>query len=355
MTATTPPCLENTPTRAPRPTQALVLRLASRRAAAIWIASATLGAAGISAAPGAQAQSAAFPNKSIRMIVAVGAGGATDTLSRRMADRLTQTLGQSVVVENMPGGSGVIAAQTVARASPDGYTILIGTNTTHAGNSAFMKALPYDPVTDFEPITRMGIAALVLSVNNSVPVSNLREFIAYARANPGKIAFGSGTGSARLASELLKARAGIDLLSVPYKSNAPALTDLRGGQIQMLLGDIALMLPHIQSGAVKGLAVSSLQRSAAMPQTPTMDEAGLPGYQLVGFIAAFAPAKTPEPIVRQLNEEMTRVLRDRDFADMMAKGGVDAAPTTPQQLREWVSSETHKWIELARGAGIQPE
>ena len=138
MTATTPPCLENTPTRAPRPTQALVLRLASRRAAAIWIASATLGAAGISAAPGAQAQSAAFPNKSIRMIVAVGAGGATDTLSRRMADRLTQTLGQSVVVENMPGGSGVIAAQTVARASPDGYTILIGTNTTHAGNSAFM-------------------------------------------------------------------------------------------------------------------------------------------------------------------------------------------------------------------------
>ena len=296
-----------------------------------------------------------YPNKPIRMVVSVGAGGATDTLARRLAERLTKSLGTPVYVENQPGGSGVIAAQTVARAAPDGYTLLIGTNTTHAGNASFLKNLPYDPVNDFEPISRLGIAALVLGVNNAVPAGNVAEFVAYAKANPGKLAFGSGTGSARLASEMLKAKAGIDMLSVPYKSNAPALTDLRGGQIQVLMGDIALMLPHIRSGAVKGLAVSSASRSASMPELPTLQEAGVPGYELVGFIAAFAPAKTPEPIVRKLNEEMGRILRDREFVDGLTAMGMDAAPTSPGQLREWVISETRKWGDLARAAGIVPE
>jgi tripartite-type tricarboxylate transporter receptor subunit TctC len=303
----------------------------------------------------AMAQTPAFPNKPIRMIVAVGAGGATDTTSRRLAERLSKSLGQAIVVENMAGASGVIAAQAVARAAPDGYTLLIGTNTTHAGNASFVKNLPYDPLGDFAPISRMAIAALVLCVNNDVPVSNLREFIAHAKANPGKLNFGSGTGSARLSSELFKARAGVDIQSVPYKSNAPALVDLRGGQIQMLFGDIALMLPHIKAGAVKALGVSSARRSAAMPDMPTLAEAGVPGYELVGFIAAFAPAKTPEPIVRQLNEEMTRILRDKEFADSLTALGIDAAPTTPAELHEWVVSETRKWGDLARRAGIQPE
>jgi tripartite-type tricarboxylate transporter receptor subunit TctC len=316
---------------------------------------ALLACAALAAPIAATAQTADWPARPIRMIVSVGAGGATDSMARRLAERLGQSLGQGVAVENQPGGSGVIAAQTVARAAPDGYTILIGTNTTHAGNAAFMKSLPYDPVGDFAPIARLGIAALVLSLNASVPASTVQEFVAYAKANPGKVAFGSGTGSARLASELLKARAGLDMLSVPYKSNAPALTDLRGGQIQMLMGDIALMAPHIQSGAVKGLAVTSAQRSAALPQLPTMQEAGIAGYELVGFIAAFAPKGTPEPIVRRLNEEMTKVLRDREFAASMTAAGVDPAPSTPQGLHDWVVQETRKWIELARGAGIQPE
>ena len=154
---------------------------------------------------------------------------------------------------------------------------------------------------------------------------------------------------------MLKAKAGIDMLSVPYKSNAPALIDLRGGQIQVLMGDIALMLPQIRSGAVKGLAVSSAHRSATMPELPTLQEAGVQGYELVGFIAAFAPAKTPEPIVRRLNEEMGRILREKDFVDSLTAAGVDAAPTTAAQLREWVISETRKWHELALAAGIQPE
>jgi tripartite-type tricarboxylate transporter receptor subunit TctC len=289
------------------------------------------------------------------MIVAVGAGGATDALARRLAERLSKSLNTSVLVENQPGGSGVIAAQAVARAAPDGYTLLIGTNTTHAGNASFMKNMPYDPINDFEPISRLGIAALVLGINSTVPANSVQEFVAYTKANPGKIGFGSGTGSARLASEMFKAKTGADILSVPYKSNAQALTDLRGGQIQMLLGDIALMLPQIRSGAVKGLGVSSARRSAAMPEMPTLAEAGVPGYELVGFIAAFAPAKTPEPIVRRLNEEMVKILRDKEFADSLAASGVDAAPTTPAELRQWVISETRKWHDLARAANIQPE
>jgi tripartite-type tricarboxylate transporter receptor subunit TctC len=301
------------------------------------------------------AQTAAYPDKPIRMIVSVGAGGATDTVTRRLAERLQKSLGQAVIVENMAGASGVVAAQTVARAAPDGYTLLIGTNTTHAGNASFVKNLPYDPLGDFAPLSRLAIAALVLCVNNDVPVANLKEFIAYAKANPGKLNFGAGTGSARLSSEMLKAKAGVDLVSVPYKSNAPALTDLRGGQIQMLFGDIALMLPHIRANAVKALGVSSAKRSATMPEMPTLAEAGVPGYELVGFIAAFAPAKTPEPIVRQLNEEINRILRDKEFADGLTTLGIDAAPTTPAELREWVVSETRKWGELARAAGIQPE
>lgn len=301
-----------------------------------------------------QAQGA-YPTKPIRMIVSVGAGGATDAIARRLADRLSRSMGTSVFVENQPAASGVIAAQTVARAAPDGYTLLIGTNTTHAGNASFLKNLPYDPVNDFEPITRLGIAALVLSINNDVPVKNVQEFVAYAKANPGKLAFGAGTGSARLASEMLKTKAGIDILSVPYKSNVQALTDLRGGQIQILMGDIALMLPQIRAGSVKGLAVSSAKRSAAMPDTPTLEEVGVPGYELVGFIAAFAPAKTPQAIVRRLNEEMGKVLRDKEFTDSLAAAGVDAAPTTPAELRQWVVSETKKWHDLALAAGIQPE
>ena len=303
----------------------------------------------------AWAQQDMFAAKPVRMIVSVGAGGATDTLTRILAERLTKTLNTAVLVENQPGGSGVIAAQAVARAAPDGHTILIGTNTTHAGNASFMKHLPYDPVADFEPVTRLGIAALVLSVNNSVPVASVQEFIAHAKANPGKIGFGNGTGSARLASEMLKAKTGIDIFSVPYKSNVQALTDLRGGQIQMLFGDIALMLPHIRSGAVKGLGVSSARRSAAMPEVPTLQEAGVAGYELVGFIAAFAPARTPEPVVRRLNEEIGRILREKDVVDRLTTLGVDVAPTSPAELRDWVIGETRKWRELARGAGIQPE
>lgn len=305
-------------------------------------------------APTAAAQDP-YPSKPIRMIVSVGAGGATDTLTRRLAEKLSKSMGQQVLVENQPAASGVIAAQTVAKAAPDGYTILVGTNTTHAGNQAFMKQVPYDPLNDFEPISRLGLAALLLGVNNSVPAKSVQELTDYAKANPGKLAFGAGTGSARLATEMYKSLAGVDLLSVPYKGNQQALTDLRGGQIQILFGDIALMLPQTKAGAVRGLAVSSAKRSAAVPELPTMQEAGVRGYELVGWIAAFAPAKTPAAIVKRLNEEIHKAMADKEFVEGLHSLGVDAAPGTPEQLRDWVRSETKKWGDLARGAGIQPE
>lgn len=307
------------------------------------------------AIPGSGLAQSAGAGRPMRVVVSVGAGGATDSLTRRLMERLARSLNVSIVVENQPAGSGVIAAQSVARAEPDGLTLLIGTNTTHAGNASFIKDLPYDPINDFEPVSLMGTAALVLCVNDQVPARTLKEFINYAKANPGKIAFGAGTGSARLASEMLKAQAGIDLTSIPYKSNAQALQDLRGGQIQMLFGDIALMLPQIRANAVRALGVSSATRSAAMPDMPTLKEQGLEQYELVGFIAAFAPARTSAATVGRLNEEMNRVLRDPAFADSMTAAGVDAAPNTPAYLREFVIRETRKWGELSRAAGIFPK
>jgi len=305
--------------------------------------------------PGAPSAQGTYPDRPVRMIVSVGAGGATDTLARRVAEKMSKSMGKQFFVENQPAASGVIAAETVKKAAPDGYTILIGTNTTHAGNKAFLKDVPYDPVNDFEPITRLALAALLLCVNNDVPAKSVADLTAYAKANPGKLAFGAGTGSARLATEMYKAIAHIDLLSVPYKGNQQALTDLRGGQIQILFGDIALMQPQVKAGAVRGLAVSSAKRSAAVPEFPTMQEAGVPGYELVGWIAAFAPKGTPPAIIKKLNEEMTNALADKELVASLHALGVDPAPGTPEQLRDWVISETKKWGDLARNAGIQPE
>jgi tripartite-type tricarboxylate transporter receptor subunit TctC len=320
-----------------------------------FIARGIAALAGVAVVAQAAFAQATYPNKPVRMIVSVGAGGATDTLARKVAEKMSASTGQQFYVENQPAASGVIAAQAVQKAAPDGYTLLIGTNTTHAGNQAFLKNVPYDPINDFEPITRLALAALLLSVNNDVPAKTVADLTAYAKANPGKLAFGAGTGSARLATEMYKSIAGVDLLSVPYKGNQQALTDLRGGQIQILFGDIALMQPQVKAGAVRGLAVSSVKRSAAMPEFPTMQEAGVPGYELVGWIAAFAPKGTPAPIIKRLNDEFNKALADKELVASLHALGVDPAPGTPEQLRDWVKSETKKWGDLARNANIQPE
>jgi tripartite-type tricarboxylate transporter receptor subunit TctC len=302
----------------------------------------------------ALAQSA-FPSKPIRLIVAVGAGGATDTLARRLAERASQSLGQPVIVENMAGASGVIAAQTVARAAPDGYTVLIGTNTTHAANQALLKSIPYDPIVDFEPVARLGLAALILGVNPNVQAKNVPELIAYAKAHPGELTYGSGTGSARVAAEMFKSEAKIDMLNVPYKSNAQAMQDVLGGSTSMIFGDISLLMPQVRTGKIRGLGVSSAQRSALVPDMPTIREQGLPNYELVGFIAAFVPAKTPAAIVQKLHDALTKPLGEKEFGEALLAAGVEAAPSSPAELRSFVISETKKWGDLARAAKIQPE
>lgn len=308
----------------------------------------------IATAPAAIAQSN-YPDRPIRFIIASSPGGTTDTLARRLGEQVAKTLEQPVVFENMPAANAIIAARTVAKAPPDGYTVLIGTGTTHAANPAMVKDIGYDPVADFEPITRLGFAALVVTLNPSVPATNVRELIAYAKANPRKLTFASGTGSARVAGEYFKSEAKIDMVSVPYKSNAQGMTDVLGGHVSMIFGDTPLVLPHLRAGTVRGIAVTSSERSSLVPELPTISEAGLPGYELVGWVAAFVPARTPAPIIRRLSDAMQKVFRDKEFTDGLRAVGIEPSPTTPEQLRAYVASEMKKWAEIVRSADIKPE
>ena len=329
-----------------------------QRSMGTWAAVATRALAVLMlAAAGAvaHAQSDDFPNRPIKFIVASSPGGTTDTLARRLGEHISKTLGQPVAVENMPAANAVIAARTVARAAPDGYTVLIGTGTTHASNPAMINDLGYDPVKDFEPITRLGYAALVIAVNNSLPFNTVPELIAYAKANPGKLTFASGTGSARVAGEYFKSEANINIVSVPYKSNAAGMTDVLGGHVSMIFGDTPLVLPHLRKGSVKGIAVTSIERSSLIPELPTIDQAGLKGYELVGWVAAFAPGRTPAPVVRKLHDAMQRAFQDKAFTDGLRAVGIEPSPTSPEQLRAYVGTEMAKWASIVQKAGIPKE
>lgn len=305
-----------------------------------------------SATPGL-AQS--YPSKPVKFVVPFAAGSATDTLARVLGQRLSTTLGQPMVVENLPGASGQIAAQAVQRAAPDGATVLIATNTTHAANQSLFKTLSYDPVGGFEPVTKLGDITLAFAINPKVPASSVREFVAYAKANPGKISFGSGSSSSRIAGEMVKVLAGVDLLHVAYRSNPQAITAVLGGEIDMIFADVATTMPQIQAGKMKGLAVSSAKRSSLAPDLPTMQEAGVPGYELTAWFAAFVPAKTPKPIVDKLNGAFGEALRDKSTQESLLKVGIEPGASTPDELRTFVADETAKWAKIVAAAGIQPE
>jgi tripartite-type tricarboxylate transporter receptor subunit TctC len=296
-----------------------------------------------------------YPTKPIKFIVPFTAGSATDTLARVLGQKLAANHGWTVVVENMAGASGFIAAQNVTRAAPDGHTVFITSNTTHAANQNLFKKLPYDPIADFEPITRLGNIPLALAVHPSVPASNVRELIAYGKANPGKLTFGAGSTSARMAGEMLKAFAGFDMLHVPYRSNPLAVTDLLGGTISLVFADVSTTMPQIRAGKVKGLGVSSLQRSPLAPDLPTMVEEGIANYELIGWFAAFVPAKTPKPIVDTLNAAIKRAVEDKAVEESLLKAGIEPLTSTPEELRAYVVSETKKWADIVKAAGIQPE
>lgn len=296
-----------------------------------------------------------FPTKPIRFVVPFAAGSATDTLARVLGQSVSGDLGQPVVVENVPGANGQIAASQVARATPDGYTVLITSNSTHASNQALVKKLSYDHVKDFEPITKLGSITLALVVNPSVPANTTQELIAYAKANPGKLTFGAGSTSSRLAVEMLKTAAGVDILYVPYKSNPQAVADLIGGQIQVMFADISTTLPAARAGKLKALGVSSAERSPLAPGLPTMREAGLKDYELTAWFAAFAPAKTPKDVVDILNKSMVKAMGEKSVVDTLLAAGIEASTSSPAELAAFVNSETTKWAVITKAAGIEPE
>lgn len=296
-----------------------------------------------------------YPAQNIRFVVPFAAGSATDTLARLLAHRMSTEFGRSVVIENIAGGNGIPASQAVVRSVPDGYTVMITANTTHAGNQALLKKLPYDAVADFEPITKLGTITLALVANPSVPANNLKELMAYAKANPGKLTFGAGSSSSRMSAELLKTMAGIDMLHVPYKSNPQVVTDLLGGQISIFFGDVSTALPPVRAGKLKGFAVSGLKRSPLAPDLPTIDESGLKGYELTAWFAAYAPAKTPKPIIDRLNAAFREALADKEVSSKLLAAGIEPETSTPDELRQFQAAETQKWEKIARDAKIEKE
>jgi tripartite-type tricarboxylate transporter receptor subunit TctC len=272
-----------------------------------------------------------------------------------VGEHVSRSLGQPVVIENMGGASGVIAAQNVVRAEPDGHTVFITTNTTHGANQSLLRNVPYDAVNGFEPVTKLGTVTLALITNPSVPARTVQELLAYAKANPGKLTFGAGSSSSRVAGEMLKTLGGIDILYVPYRSNPQAITDLLAGQISLVFADISTTLPQVRGGKATGLAVSTAARSPLAPDLPTMVESGVPGYDLSAWFAAFLPAKTPKPVVTRLRDALVAAVSDKAVQDRLLAAGIEPQSSTPEELKAFVEAEIKKWADIVKAAGIQPE
>ena len=296
-----------------------------------------------------------FPDKPITFIVPFAAGSATDQLARSLAQAITLDTKINVVVDNKPGANAFIGAQAAAKAKPDGYTVLIATNTTHAANEHLYKKLPYDPVKDFEPLTLLGRGGQIMVVNPSLGVNNVAEFVKLAKSKPGKLTFGSGSSSSRIAGELFKQMAGAYIVAIPYRSNPPAVTDLIGGQIDMMITDMATGMPQVKAGKLKALGVSTLQRSPLAPDVPTISEAGVKGYEMTYWFAAYAPAGTPAPIVTRLNELLVNAAKSNAAAGFYQSSGTQITTTSPEGLRKVQADESVKWGRIIQSAGIVAE
>ena len=297
-----------------------------------------------------------YPNKPIKAIVPFAAGSATDQIGRAFTQKMAEILGQVIIVENKAGVNGMLGADLVAKSVPDGYTILIGTNSTNAALKSLMKTLPYDQDTAFAPIGYMGSIPLMVAINNKVPASNLKELVNRAKANPMQITFASASTSQLVSTEMLANMVGIQLLRIPYKSGPSAMTDLIGGQVDLFTADFAVMLPQVRAGTIRGLAVTSAQRSKAIPELPTVDEAlGLKGYELIAYFAMFAPAGTPTEIIQKLNSALNAVAVDKAILERFSVLGFETAPASPEALAQRTKAETAKWAKAIREAKIEPQ
>jgi tripartite-type tricarboxylate transporter receptor subunit TctC len=296
-----------------------------------------------------------FPNRNITFIVPFAAGSATDQIARAIGQGVTEQTGQAVIIENKPGASAMIGAQTAARAKADGYTVLITTNTTHAANEHLYKQLQYDPVKDFAPLTLLGKGSQIMVVNPAFPAKTVGEFLALARKEPGKLSFGSGSSSSRIAGELLQQMANVKLLHVPYKSNPLAVTDLLGGQISTMITDMATGLPQVQAGKLRALGVTTLKRSPLAPDVPTIAESGVPGYEMGYWFAAYAPAGTPDNVVKRLNALLVKATEGPAARQFYGSTGTDPSTSSPAELASFQQAESKKWQTIIKQAGIEPE
>lgn len=299
------------------------------------------------------ATAAEYPTKPIRLIVGFAPGGGTDTTARAMSQKLTDAFGQQVVVDNRPGAAGNIAAELVSKATPDGYTLLMGTIAALSINPGLYSKLPFDPIKDFAPITQAVDSTNILSLHPSVPAGSVKELIALAKTKP--LNFGSSGvgGTGHLAGELFNTMAGVKMTHVPYKGGGPAMIDLVGGQVQLVFATAASAVPQIKGGRIKGIAVTTAKRSALMPNLPTISEAGLPGFDANNWYGVLAPAKTPRPIIMRLNSEITKVLAMPDVKNFLFNQGLDPAPGTPEKFGAYIKSETAKWAKVVKASGAK--
>ncbi len=307
----------------------------------------------IAGTAGAQAP---YPNRAVRVVVPSSAGGGTDIIARIVGPKLSERLGQQIVIDNRPGAGTMIGGEAVAKSPPDGYTLLMGLSTL-AINPVIYRKVPYNALTDFAPVTLVMTAPNVLVVHPSVPVKTVKELIWFAQARPGQLNYasaGAGT-NPHLCMELFMSMAGVKMVHIPYKGSAPAIIDLLGGQVATMTATMLTGLPHVRSGRLRALGVTGTKRNAAAPEVPTIAEAGVPGYEAVQWYGMLAPAGTSRDIVTRLNKEMVAILQMADVKERFATDGGEAASTSPEEFGRYIKSESEKWARVAKTAGIKPE
>lgn len=298
----------------------------------------------------------AYPDKPIKAVVPFAAGSATDQIGRAFAQKMQEALGQPIVIDNKPGVNGMLGADAVAKAAPDGYTILIGTNSTNAALKSLMKQLPYDQDKAFAPVAYMGSVPLIIAVHPDLPAKTLKELVDLAKAKPKSINFASASTSQLVSTEMLAGMAGIELTNVPYKSGPAAMTDLIGGVVQMFSADFAVMLPQVKAGKVRGLAVTSTKRSPAVPDIPTVNEAlGMKDYELIAYFAMYVPAGTPVDVIAKLNKAANAAANSKEVQEKFAGIGFAVEPGTPEDLAKRGVTETAKWAKAIKDAKIEPQ
>ena len=308
-------------------------------------------------AGGNSALAQTWPTKPMRIVIAQAPGSATDVISRVVANPLSEALGQPIVIDARPGAGGVLGTEVAARSAPDGYTLFMGNNSTHGSNPAVYAKLPYDAVRDFAPVSFVASVPYVLVVDPALPVRSVQEFVAYAKARPGKLNYASaGNGSTHhFCGELFKSMTGVDMQHIPYKGSGPGIAGLLGGEVSMMFANVADIGSQIKAGKVRALAVTAPRRAATLPEVPTMAEAGLPDFVVTSWFGLLVPAGTPAPIVARLNAETVKVLGRADVKATLAQQGLEVASSTPEQFGAHIQSEIARFTKIAKAAGIKAE